>query len=65
MPSEYERKKINKIVHAINMGWMTIDPPRPKTDPINDFLNDVQDAWIYKESDNFLPRILAPKMAFP
>lgn len=41
MPSEYERKKINKIVHAINMGWLKIEPPKEKSDPIEDFLNDV------------------------
>lgn len=41
MPSAYERKKINKIVHAINMGWLKIEPPKEKSDPIEDFLNDV------------------------
>lgn len=45
MPSENERKKIKKIIHAIKMGWIKERPPKVKKDPVNDFFNHVSDVW--------------------
>lgn len=38
MPSENERKKIKKIIHAMKMGWIKIKPPKIDVDPLQNFL---------------------------
>ena len=67
MPSMHERKKINKIVFAMKMGWFKPPPPLPTKPTIEDFINDVSDVW--GGSKNDLSRKLAalppPKLSLP
>lgn len=48
MPSENERKKINKIIYAIKRGWMKPKAPKVEKNLVDEFLEDVQDVWAYQ-----------------
>lgn len=62
-----EKKQISKIVHAIKMGWMKLEPKKIKADPFESFFQNIEDAWEYNpnKQPNRLPPIHAPKLELP
>lgn len=65
MPSKWERMKVNKILHAINMGWIKLDeePEEKNPDEIYfDLWGDDYNATLYK---NMPPPLVLPKTKRP
>lgn len=51
MPSKYEKMKIKRYVKAIQKGWIKLEKEEPK-DPLDSFLNDVNDKWVNNNNNN-------------
>ena len=66
LPSKHEQKRIQKFIRAIRNGFIKLDEPENKQSPIDQFLNDVQDSWQFKASNQLtLPNLLPPKLPLP
>lgn len=64
LPSKWERMKVNKILHAINMGWIKLDEEIEKEtkDQIFDLWGDDFQEPLYK---NLPPPLILPKTRRP
>lgn len=64
MPSKWERMKINKILHAIEMGWLKLDQEEelPQDDVIFDLWGDEFNEPLYQ---NLPPALILPKTKRP
>jgi ribosome biogenesis protein ERB1 len=65
MPSKWERMKVNKILHAIEMGWIKLDEEeeeKPKEDELFDLWGDEFNEPLYK---NLPPPLILPKTKRP
>jgi ribosome biogenesis protein ERB1 len=64
MPSKWERMKVNKILHAIEMGWMKVDEEEPEEPEEN-----LYDIWGEDFKDNLFknlpPPLILPKTKRP
>lgn len=62
-----EKKMISKIVNAIKMGWMKLEPKAAKRDPFERFFEQLEDVWEFNPNKhpNRLPPIPAPKLELP
>lgn len=66
LPSKHEKLRINKIVHALKMGWLKPKSEKVKKDPVLEFFKDVDDTWQYQpELKLQLPKLPAPRIALP
>lgn len=64
MPSKWERMKINKILHAIEMGWIKMDKEEEeeKEEEVFDLWGDDFDEPLYQ---NLPPALILPKTRRP
>ena len=66
LPSIFEAKKIQKIIRGIKSGFIKLDDHKPKSNPVDSFLNQVSDSWQFKESEQLrMPNLLPPKLPLP
>lgn len=66
LPSKMEQKRINKIIRGIKNGFIKFDENQTPKDPVEEFLNDVQDSWTHQDQSALrLPNLLPPKIPLP
>lgn len=67
MPSKWERLRINKVLHAIEMGWIKLDKEEDDDKPKEELLFDLWGDEIPQESlyKNLPPPLILPKTKRP
>lgn len=62
IPSKVEKEKVSRLVHAMKMGWMKVDPPKKEAKKFFPLWDDENENDISNRMQRYIP---APKLKLP